>query len=334
MTVETVFANSISGQTSGAATDIDEGVSAADGNSCDTSSDGEGEVFTVGFADVVGIVDGDTVNSITVRIRVERQDATGEYSIDFRIGGVIQGSQQSTSGLGTSFANFELTDVGWDSDWTQAQLNGMDILMTPTQAGMPTPTTWRLDAAEIDIDFTQVSADLNISATLATLSIAAQNATVNLTREIAAVLATLDIAPQPGTVNLTREIVATLAVLDIASQAADVNLTREITAMLVALNIAAQNATVVKGINLTPTTIALDIAAQNANVNASREIAATLKTLNIASQNATVERVRNIQAALVTLNIQGFNASVDLGGAVAAIVRRVRLTMKGLGFGV
>ena len=179
-----------------------------------------------------------------------------------------------------------------------------------------------------------VSADLNISATLATLSIAAANATVNLTREIAAVLATLDIAAQNGVVNLTREIAAAPVSLDIASQVSDINLSREIAAVPASLNIAAANAVVVKGINLTPTVIALDIAAQNAGINASREIAAVLKTLNVTTPQATVERVRHIQAVLVTLNIQSRNAVVSLGGAVAAIARRVRVTLKGVGFGV
>ena len=164
MATEIVFANFVSGPTTGVITDIDEGVAAADGNLCATSSNGEGDIFTIGFADVVGITDADIVNSIIVRLRCGVTGPNGTYAVDFRIGSVIQGTQQNTGALTVAQANYNLADAaGWDADYTEAQLNGMDVLLDPSQSGMPDPQTWSVDAIEIEIDYTAGSSTTPIT---------------------------------------------------------------------------------------------------------------------------------------------------------------------------
>ena len=67
----TILPSGIASQTgwaTGAFTDIDEGISAADGNLLSTDSDGEGETFTLDF-DSPGLTDADTITQMDVIVR-------------------------------------------------------------------------------------------------------------------------------------------------------------------------------------------------------------------------------------------------------------------------
>ena len=162
MTVETLNIVSIDSAFSdpnGAITDIDEPVASADGNSYGTTT--ENDTADFGLTNPALIGDADTVNSVTITIRAQKGGTAGNerWQVDLLIGGVVQGSQQSTGNLTTSFANYTgINDAGWNSDWTQAQLNGMQIRLTAIQAGMGGTQVTDLDCIDVDVDFTEAAA--------------------------------------------------------------------------------------------------------------------------------------------------------------------------------
>ena len=162
MTVETLNIVSIDSAFSdpnGAVTDIDEPVASADGNSYGTTT--ENDTADFGLTNPALISDADTVNSVTITLRAKKGGTAGNerFQVDLLIGGVVQGSQQTTGNLTTSFANYTgINDAGWNSDWTLAQLQGMQFRLTAIQAGMGGTQVTDLDCADVDVDFTEAAA--------------------------------------------------------------------------------------------------------------------------------------------------------------------------------
>lgn len=157
MATATILPNGLTkntGWATGALADIDEGIAAADGSLLSTSADGEGEQFTVDFASP-GLTDADTITQCDVILRHQSGGASGNSLLDveFLIGGAAQGVTQSTLNR-TSLTNDTLNDVGWNTDWTQSQIDGVQVRVTAAQAGMPTAEQWDVDTLEILITYT------------------------------------------------------------------------------------------------------------------------------------------------------------------------------------
>lgn len=147
----------------GTGTDIDEGITAADGAEISSDADGEADIVTLGFADTA-LSDSDTITQvdIVIRGRVTTDGGDEEFNVSFLIGGAAQGATLASGIITSTHANYTLNDIGWNSDWTAAQLNGMQIEVAGLQAGMPTANTWHIDTAQAVITYTPGSSPQTI----------------------------------------------------------------------------------------------------------------------------------------------------------------------------
>jgi hypothetical protein len=139
---------------SGAATDIDEAIASADGNLYGPGPEADAADF--GFASP-SLADADTITGISVTVRLLGSGTAGaeQADVEFLIGGVVKGATKTTGDLTGSFANYgPFTDAGWDSDWTAAELDGMEVRITPTQSGMPGTNAVDIDCADIIVTYT------------------------------------------------------------------------------------------------------------------------------------------------------------------------------------
>jgi hypothetical protein len=139
---------------------IDNGINGGtpDDNTTIGSGDGEGLVVNLDLVDSA-IVDGDTVNSVTIRARAYTDgDADDNLLVDLLIGGSPVGTQQETGHLGVGIGNvatYTMTDaVGWDTDWTASQLDGMQVRFTTEQGGMPAVLDIFVTEVEVEVDYT------------------------------------------------------------------------------------------------------------------------------------------------------------------------------------
>ncbi len=154
-TLNIVSIDSAFSDPNGAVTDIDEAISGADGNSYGTTT--EDDVADFGLTNPAVINDAATVNSVTITLRAQKGGTAGNerWQVDLLIGGVVQGSQQSTGNLTTSFVNYSgINDAGWNSDWTLAQLQGMQVRLTAIQAGKSGTQVTDIDCMDVVVDFT------------------------------------------------------------------------------------------------------------------------------------------------------------------------------------
>jgi hypothetical protein len=158
MAVETLLPNSDDlGWPTGTFADIDEGIASADAAVMSTTIDNDVLVVDLG---ATAIADADTVNTVTIKVHGRSTGSGGKDSfiIEWLIGGVAQGGAFTTAVLTGSHATYSATDAGWNSDWTQAQLNGAQVQITANQTGKATAATWEIDAIDVDIDYTLATA--------------------------------------------------------------------------------------------------------------------------------------------------------------------------------
>jgi len=154
MAIETLFPNGDDGGwPTGNAGNIDEGIASADGATLETSIDDDVVIVDL---DNTAIVDADTVNSVTVKIRAKDTGSGGKNSliVDLLIGGVGQGAVTGGN-MNNAYATYTFNDVtNWDVDWSAAQLNGMQLHITANQVGKGEAADWQIDAIDVDIDYT------------------------------------------------------------------------------------------------------------------------------------------------------------------------------------
>ena len=138
---------------SGGWDDINEGVPGDD----DTTKVVETTKSITMIFDLVNsaLEDADTINSVTIDARLRCDLASGDsvFRFDLLIGGTPQGftDQVPTSSWATYTG---ITNAAWDSDWTAAELDGMQISITSRQTGMPTADLWEVTALDVVIDYT------------------------------------------------------------------------------------------------------------------------------------------------------------------------------------
>lgn len=111
----------------------------------------EGTVLTLDLTSTT-IADGDTVTRIDIKVRAKGVDADDGLDVELVIGGTGQGVVSQT--ITSTITDYTLNTAGWNSDRTQAQLNGAQVTIANTQAGMPTSSTWTVYEVEVDITFT------------------------------------------------------------------------------------------------------------------------------------------------------------------------------------
>ena len=132
---------------------IDESIASADGLTYATNVDND---TTVVDLDAAGLLDADTINSVTVKIRARDNGAGGNNNleVDLLIGGVGQGAVLMGVNLTATFTTYTFTDAAWDIDWTSAQLDGMQLSIRSNQTGKGQGADWIIDAIDVDVDYT------------------------------------------------------------------------------------------------------------------------------------------------------------------------------------
>jgi len=142
----------------GTGSNISEGIAAADGNEISSDATGEGDVVTIDMADIVDIVDADTITNVAIvlRGRVTTDGGDESFEVDLVIGGTPQGAVGGSAGeLTNTHQTLGSRNTGaWNSDWTVAQLNGMQVDVVGVQGGMPTANTWHIDTLQVVITYT------------------------------------------------------------------------------------------------------------------------------------------------------------------------------------
>ena len=157
-------ADSVNNWDAGTFADVNQGV--------DTPNDGltmsdisiEGEIVTFDM-DNSALSDGDTITNVTIRTRAQRGSNNGDsLGIDLLIGGSVQGSQVNRT-LGTSLDDINSNDVGWNTDWTAAQLDGLQVRLTTLQTGMPGTVDITVSEVEVLITYTPDAGTLTSNGT-------------------------------------------------------------------------------------------------------------------------------------------------------------------------
>ena len=110
--------------------------------------------------------DGDTITNVSIVARGQRGANAGDnFTVQIYIGGVAQGSPVSFGTLTASWSTSgTLNDAGWNSDWTAAQLDGMQVEVVPTQGGMPENVDVYVDCFDVVITYTAAATDYSLTA--------------------------------------------------------------------------------------------------------------------------------------------------------------------------
>ncbi len=142
-----------SGWATNGLTEIDEGIAAADGSLMSTTTDGEGEQFTLDFASP-GLTDADTITQMDVIIRHQSGGASTASILRCNIDGLADVNTPNR----TSLTNDTLNNSAWNVDRTAAQLDALQVVVTAVQGGMPTAEQFDVDAIEVLITYTPAAA--------------------------------------------------------------------------------------------------------------------------------------------------------------------------------
>jgi len=152
--------------TSGAYTDIDNGVDTPTDSGLLLSTELEGAVLLIDFADLVTIVDADTVSQVDVRYRghFDAANTKDGVEIELLISSSVVGVAQVPA-LTSSMANYTVNDSvtvpDWNQDFTAAQLNSLQVRVTTTQTGKAGATDLDLSEIEVVITYTAAGGVIN-----------------------------------------------------------------------------------------------------------------------------------------------------------------------------
>lgn len=144
------------GWPNGFLSNIDEPTSAADGSTIDTDADADAVVLSL---DDVGstILDAYDVLNVTMVLRGEksRSNMVAQFDVELLINGASQGT--SSAVLNAAMTNHSLSNPGWDQDWTQAQLNSMQVRVTSAVTSGPSKYNLYLDALDVIVTYAEQS---------------------------------------------------------------------------------------------------------------------------------------------------------------------------------
>jgi len=147
-----------SGWASGFLANVDEPVAEADGSTI--STDQNNQEVLLDLDDVTGITDLDTILEVTMLLRARAfSDVTPvEASVELLISSQSVGEVSPVTlsdGVG-SFQNISISSASWNNDWTQAQLNSMQVRITTTQLTFP-PDIAYIDALDVIVKYSPQS---------------------------------------------------------------------------------------------------------------------------------------------------------------------------------
>jgi hypothetical protein len=133
---------------SGTYADIDEGIDTPNYSDFITVFE---DGFVVRFVMAnPGLVDGDTITAVKVKVRAKDNDSSNRINFRVYIGGVSKGESQINTT--TTITDYTVTNAGWDLDWTAAQLNGMEVWVESAGSGA-TGDYW-IYALDVEITYT------------------------------------------------------------------------------------------------------------------------------------------------------------------------------------
>jgi len=140
----------------GFVSNVDDAIANPDGQTVSTSTDDDVVIFDL---DASAIDDNDVVTDVGITVRGSFFDdggflTAGQLDVSLLIGGVSQGTE-STGILQPVQANYVLSNAGWDSDWTAAQLAGMQVRVIARTTDSLTLPEWALDCLDVDITYTE-----------------------------------------------------------------------------------------------------------------------------------------------------------------------------------
>lgn len=143
--------------------DVFEAIAAADGNLLiNRQNEGDGLLLDIDDSEVV---DGDTVTNISINIRCARgANSNDSVTAQLFIGGSPIGVAQDFASQGGTLANGTLSNsgnlndptagTGWNEDRTEAEMDGMQVELVPTQGGMPDTVIIDFDCLDVIVTFT------------------------------------------------------------------------------------------------------------------------------------------------------------------------------------
>jgi len=149
---------------------LDNDSSGPDDGTFITCDDQSGDVLILdtgpaGASTAIGDADTVTQVRIFVRATLNASGPANNIQVALLIGGTSQNAGSPETGhLTGSFVTYTLSDSGWDSDWTAAQLAGMQVQLTSEQGGMP-------DAYDVDVSEVEVEVTYTAGATINTVTL-------------------------------------------------------------------------------------------------------------------------------------------------------------------
>ena len=158
-----------SGWKGGFISNVDEAVAVADGSAI--STDLYNDPVVLDFDDVAVIQDIDTVTAVNAVIRCRAEyvadPATSPYNPKFEVELLINGVAQGLADIvavpesATAFSNVVVAGPvlgDWDSDWTVAQLNSLQLQITATADANPhKEIDWFIDCIDVDVTYTALA---------------------------------------------------------------------------------------------------------------------------------------------------------------------------------
>ncbi len=161
-----------------------------------------------------GILDADTVNSVTVVVRARTTGGgSDKIKIDWVIGGTPQGAQFITGNLTGSFLNYTAADAGWNSDWTAAELDGAQVQLQTHQTGKSEALGVEVSEVEVLIDYTEAGQTITIG--LNTETDLAQAITIDPQHRLVNLITETDLA-QPITIDPQHRFLGLVTETDLA----------------------------------------------------------------------------------------------------------------------
>lgn len=318
------------------------------------------------------VVDADTVNTITIKLRARTGGSgTDILGVELLIGGVSQGLTD-TAALTGSFAQYDVTNAGWDADWTAAQMDGAQVRVTADQTGMPAATGHEVSVINVEVDFTEagggptpVSADVTAGASVAvtkkisklsaiTAGATAVSSLIQFAVIAASVTAGATVAVSKK-ISKSADVTATASVAALKKIGKSATVTAGATAVASLLRVtqvsasAAAGATVVVtkkiikavAINAGPTLAVSKKIAKSAAVTAGASVAVVRKISKSASVTATasvaviVKQVIQVAAALTAgATVAASNIFIAGPGPGAGLVEFVRGVARGVARGI
>ena len=157
-------ADSVNNWDAGTFADVNQGVDTPNDGLTMSDTSNEGEIVTFDMDDSA-LADGDTITNVTIRTRAQRGSNNGDsLGLDLLIGGSVQGSQVNRT-LTTGLDDVNSNDVGWNVDWTAAQLDSLQVRLTTRQTGMPGVVDITVSEVEVLITYTAGSTALTSDGT-------------------------------------------------------------------------------------------------------------------------------------------------------------------------